>query len=346
MALIKRGVCSYGEKVQIAAARGAVGVIAWNNAEGTLEGYSLQVLFPKGDFVPVAGITMGQGEALLAQLNAGVKISIDMSTDAKVYKTRNVIAETKAGDHNNVIHVSGHSDSVTAGPGINDNGSGTISILEIALQLTNFSVNNAVRFSWWTAEEAGLLGAEYYVHELSAAEKDKIRLLLDFDMMASPNFAYQIYDGDGSAYNLTGPAGSAEAEHEFAAYFDSIGLNHTEIEFDGRSDYGPFLEAGIAAGGIAGGAEGIKTEAEADMFGGGAGVPYDVNYHEDGDTVNNLNLDAWIEFTRAIAHMTAKYAVSWDSFPPRNETAAQKRSERNAQYKQRFQQTKRYQRWV
>lgn len=332
--------------MQLAAAKGALGVVAWNNAEGTLEGYSLQVLYPEGDFVPVAGITLGQGESLLAQLEAGVDITVDMWTNATVYNTRNLIAETKAGDHDNVIHVSGHSDSVTAGPGINDNGSGSMSILEIALQLTNYTVNNAVRFSWWTAEEAGLLGAEYYVHELPQDERDKIRLMLDFDMMASPNFAYQIYDGDGSAYNLSGPTGSAEAEHEFAAYFDSIGLNHTEIEFDGRSDYGPFLEAGIAAGGIAGGAEGIKTEEEAEMFGGGAGVPYDVNYHEDGDTVNNLNLDAWIEFTKAIAHMTATYAVSWDSIPPGNATAAQKRSERYTQWKQEFRQTKRYQRWV
>lgn len=344
--MIQRGVCSFGEKVILAAAKGAEAVIAWNNAEGTLEGYSLQVLYPKGDFVPTVGITLGQGEALLAQLNAGVDITVALSSEVKLYDTYNVIAETKAGDHDNVIHVSGHSDSVTAGPGINDNGSGTISILEIAIQLTNFTVNNAVRFSWWTAEEAGLLGAEYYVHELPQAEKDKIRLMLDFDMMASPNFAYQIYDGDGSAFNLTGPAGSAEAEHEFAAYFDSIGLNHTEIEFDGRSDYGPFLEAGIAAGGIAGGAEGIKTEEEAEMFGGGAGVPYDVNYHEDGDTTHNLNLDAWIEFSRAIAHMTATYAVSFDSIPPRNATATRKRSERYSEMKSKFKMTKRYQRWV
>jgi hypothetical protein len=81
------------------------------------------------------------------------------------------------------------------------------------------------------------------------------------------------------------------------------------------------------------------------MFGGGAGVPYDVNYHEDGDTVNNLNLDAWIEFSRAIAHMTATYARSFESIP-RNATATQKRSEKYAQYKQAFQKTKRYQNWV
>jgi len=318
VALIKRGTCSFGIKVQLAAAKKASAVIAYNNAEGTLEGYSLQVFpDPAKPFVPTVGVTQGQGEALLAQLESGVAINIALTSEANLTTTYNVIAETKQGDHENVIHVSGHSDSVTAGPGINDNGSGTISLLEIAIQLTNFTVVNAVRFSWWTAEEAGLLGAEYYVKQLSQAEKDKIRLLLDFDMMASPNYAYQIYDVDGSAFNLTGPAGSAEAEHEFAAWFDSLGLNHTEIEFDGRSDYGPFLEAGIAAGGIAGGAEGIKTQEEFEMFGGGAGVPYDVNYHENGDTVNNLNLDAWIVFSRAIAHMTAKYALSWEGIPPR-----------------------------
>lgn len=159
--MIKRGTCSYGIKVEFAAAKGASAVVAWNNAEGTLEGYSLQVLYPEGEFVPVAGITQGQGEALLAQLEAGVDIEVALWTEVKLYETLNVIAETIEGDHDNVIHVSGHSDSVTAGPGINDNGSGTISILEIAIQLTNFTVNNAVRFSWWTAEEAG----KYHVLE-------------------------------------------------------------------------------------------------------------------------------------------------------------------------------------
>jgi Zn-dependent M28 family amino/carboxypeptidase len=155
------------------------------------------------------------------------------------------------------------------------------------------------------------------VSQLTQAEKDKIRLVLDYDMMASPNFAYQIYDGDGSAFNLTGPTGSAEAEHEFAKYFDSKGLGHTEIEFDGRSDYGPFLEAGIAAGGIACGAEKLKTEEEAKMFGGQAGVAYDINYHSASDTVANCNATAWTVMTGAIAHMTAFYARSWESIPPR-----------------------------
>ena len=302
-------------------------MLIYNNAEGNLDGYSLQRTPTKeDDYVPTAGISQAAGEGLLAITG---NITVDLTTDAKDITTYNVIAQTKAGDQKNVIHISGHSDSVAAGPGINDNGSGSISILETAIQLTNFTVNNAVRFSWWTAEEEGLLGAEYYVKSLNQTEKDKIRLMLDFDMMASPNFAYQIYDGDGSAYNLTGPSGSAEAEAEFAHYFDDIvELPHTEIEFDGRSDYGPFLEAGIAAGGIACGAEGIKTEEEFQMFGGAAGVPYDVNYHEDGDNANNLNLEAWIIMSRAIAHTTATYARSFDSIPPRNTTAIKARSEK------------------
>jgi Zn-dependent M28 family amino/carboxypeptidase len=217
----------------------------------------------------------------------------------------------------------------TPGPGINDNGSGTISILEIAIQLTNFTINNAVRFSWWSAEEEGLLGATYYVSTLSHPELDKIRLFLDFDMMASPNYAYQIYDGDGSAFGESGPPGSAEAEAAFQSYFvNEAGLNYTSIEFDGRSDYGPFLAAGVAAGGIAAGAEGIKTVEEAAMFGGQAGVAYDVNYHAEGDNVGNLNMGCWIQMTKAIAHMTAIYARSLDSLPPKSEAAKAKRMER------------------
>ncbi|KAL5445949.1 hypothetical protein PMIN06_007913 [Paraphaeosphaeria minitans] len=337
IALISRGSCVSGEKVASAASKGAIGVLIYNNVDGNLVGYSLQRFAESdGEYVPTGGITQAAGEGFVSLLASGGSVTAELTTTSKNVTTYNVIAQTKGGDQDNVIHVSGHSDSVAQGPGINDNGSGSISILETAIQLTQFSVKNAVRFSWWTAEEAGLLGAEFYVKSLNQTEKDKIRLLLDFDMMASPNYAYQIYDGDGSAFNLTGPPGSAEAEAEFAYYFDKIAkVNHTEIEFDGRSDYGPFLDAGIAAGGIACGAEGIKTQEEFEMFGGAAGVPYDVNYHEDGDTYNNLNFEAFIVMAKAIAHSTATYARSFDSLPPRNSTAIKARSDANQfKYKQ------------
>lgn len=185
----------------------------------------------------------------------------------------NVIAQTIGGDQENVVHLGAHSDSVEAGPGINDNGSGSIGLLEVAIQLSNFTVNNAVRFSWWSAEEEGLLGAAAYVASLSQEELDKIRLYLNFDMIASPNFRYGIYDGDGSAFGTAGAPGSAEAEKLFQDFFtNDEGLPFTSSEFDGRSDYGPFLDAGIASGGLDTGAEGIKTEEEAAIFGGTAGI--------------------------------------------------------------------------
>ncbi|KAF2727132.1 Zn-dependent exopeptidase [Polyplosphaeria fusca] len=348
IALVHRGVCESGIKNRLAAAKGALGVVIYNNGEGNLKGYSLSLFEdPATPYIPNAGITQGEGEGLVALLSIGQKIHVNVKTDAELKTTYNVNAQTKGGDQDNVIHISGHSDSVAAGPGINDNGSGSISLLEIAIQLTNYTVNNAVRISWWAGEEEGLLGATYYVRQLNQPEKAKIRLLLDFDMMASPNYAFQIYDGDGSAYNMTGPPGSAEAEAEFTNFFANIAhVNHTEIEFDGRSDYGPFLEAGIAAGGIACGAEGIKTEEEEAMFGGAAGVPYDVNYHEDGDTVNNLNHEAWVMMTRAIAHSTATYARSFEGLPPRNSSAAQKRSMKYKDMREGLRKSKRFLRWV
>lgn len=113
-----------------------------------MKGYSLQQFEdPANPYVPVGGITLGQGESLLAQLTAGVDINVHLTTVVNKATSYNVIVETIEGDHDSVIRIGGHSDSVTAGPGINDNGSGSIAILEIAIQLTKFAVNNAVRFS-------------------------------------------------------------------------------------------------------------------------------------------------------------------------------------------------------
>jgi carboxypeptidase Q len=202
---------------------------------------------------------------------------------------------------------------IITGPGINDNGSGSIALLNIAEKLTKFSVNNAVRFSWWAAEELGDIGSGYYVDTLPAEELAKIRLYLNFDMIASPNYIYAIYDGDGSSFGIAGAPGSDKAEYLFEDFFrDEEGLPYTSTEFDGRSDYGPFLEAGVPCGGLFTGAEGIKTEEEAAIFGGEAGEWYDVNYHGPGDNVKNLNMGAFLHNTKAIVHAVATYGVSWE----------------------------------
>ena len=110
--------------------------------------------------------------------------------------TQNVIAETRGGDPNKVIVVGAHLDSVGAGPGINDNGSGSAAILEIAEQLRGVFPKNKIRFIWFSAEESGLLGSEAYVDSLPQSERRKIAAMLNFDMIGSPNFVNFVYDGD------------------------------------------------------------------------------------------------------------------------------------------------------
>jgi Zn-dependent M28 family amino/carboxypeptidase len=66
-----------------------------------------------------------------------------------------------------------HLDSVNDGPGLNDNGSGSAALLEVALQMQKVTPRNTVRFAWWGAEESGLIGSTFYVDSLSADELGK-----------------------------------------------------------------------------------------------------------------------------------------------------------------------------
>ncbi|KAK4551376.1 hypothetical protein LTR86_011205 [Recurvomyces mirabilis] len=317
IALISRGTCPFGLKSSLAGAAGAEAAVIYNNAPGPIGGGTLgEPTEELNGYVVTVGIAQENGTAILAALETGDFTGVLM-VDAIMENrtTYNVVADTISGDHNNILAVGAHSDSVYAGPGINDDGSGLVGILEVAEQLSSYKINNAVRFGWWSGEEFGLLGSEYYVSTLNASEQAKVRLYLNFDMIASPNYYYAIYDGDGSAFNVTGPAGSAEAEIFFEDYFDFRGLNHTPTEFDGRSDYGPFLDAGIASGGLFTGAEVEKTEEQVEQFGGVAGVAFDANYHDAGDNYDNLNFEAFLVNTQAIAAAVAEYSTSFGSLP-------------------------------
>ncbi|KAL0638251.1 hypothetical protein Q9L58_002708 [Maublancomyces gigas] len=316
IALLSRGNCTITYKSQLAAAAGAKAVIVYNNVAGTvLDGRLLEV----PDIVPTGALSNADGLELFARITAGetVQGEIRISSFSESRVTYNVIAQTKAGDPNNVIFIGAHSDSVPLGPGLNDNGSGSIGLLEVLLKLKDFKVNNAIRFGWWSAEEFGLLGATHYVSQLTDEENLKIAMYLNFDMIASPNYIYGVYDGDGSAFGLSGPSGSAEIEYMFEDYFTDVGEASVPSAFTGRSDYGPFLEVNIPAGGLFTGAEVVKTAQEAVLFGGQAGMPYDSNYHQPGDFVSNLNVGAFITNTKAIAHAVATYGRSTEGFPKR-----------------------------
>jgi aminopeptidase Y len=225
--------------------------------------------------------------------------------------TSNVLAESKSGDPNNVVMAGAPRDSVNAGPGIQDNGSGSAAILETALQMAKVKPKNKVRFAWWGAEESGLVGSTYYVNNLSAEEQAKIALYLNFDMIGSPNHVFFVYDGDDSIGDgNVGPPGSAQIEKFFEGFYSSRGLPFKGTDFSGRSDYGPFIAIGIPAGGLFTGAEGIKTAAEVALWGGTAGEQYDPCYHLACDTYANINLGAFDVNSDAVAASTLQYAMN------------------------------------
>jgi len=310
IALIQRGTCTFAVKALNAEAAGAEAVIIFNQGNtparegliiGTLGGINVVG-------IPVVGASFANGVAL-SQAGSQAFVSIGAPQNITLY---NVLAESKDGDPNNVVMAGAHLDSVAAGPGINDNGSGSAALLEVAEQMRKVKPRNKVRFSWWGAEEAGLVGSTAYVNGLSQAEKDKIALYLNFDMVGSPNHVFFIYDGDDSdaVGAPAGPAGSAAIEKTFERYFNLVGKPFKGTDFSGRSDYGPFIAVGIPSGGLFTGAEGIKTAAEVALWGGIAGQQYDQCYHLVCDTYNNVNLSALDTNSDAMAYGVLQYAMN------------------------------------
>ncbi|WP_395298764.1 M28 family metallopeptidase [Kitasatospora hibisci] len=310
VALIKRGGCSFAVKQAAAADAGALAAVVYNNVDGDLNG---TLGDPGSGRIPTAGTTKAAGESLAAEAAAGpVTVTLDLRTFMEKRTTWNVIAETRGGDDADTVVVGAHLDSVVAGPGINDNGSGSAGILEVARNIAKRPVKNKVRFAWWSAEEFGLKGSEAYVKSLSEADRKKIRLYLNFDMIASPNSAQFVYDGDDSDHVGSGPGpdGSAQLERRITDYLDRRGLPHEGTDFTGRSDYGPFIDAGIPAGGTDTGAEVIKSAAQAARYGGTAGVAFDTCYHQACDNLGNLDLKAFDVNIDVIADSVGTYA--WD----------------------------------
>jgi len=197
--------------------------------------------------------------------------------------TFNIVAETLKGPASPVVVVGAHLDSVPAGPGINDDGTGTATLLALArivAETDMFSENSPaqLRLGWWGAEELGLLGSTYYVNELKDNHPDQlaqIALNLNFDMLGSPNFMRGIYNGSSGPEDVR--HGSALIQKLFEGHFRSENLPFMLTAFDGRSDYAAFISNGIPAGGLFTGAEVLKTKEQRKIFGGLANTAYDVS---------------------------------------------------------------------
>jgi Zn-dependent M28 family amino/carboxypeptidase len=332
IALMQRGTCGFAQKALNAQAAGAAGVIIMNEGQPGRTGLTNMIGDATGLRIPAVFTTFEAGSNLASTPGATVTVTVDFVAEQR--PVWNVIAETDSGNDGNVVMAGAHLDSVQRGPGINDNGSGSAALLETAIQMAKVKTTNTVRFAWWGAEESGLLGSEHYVAELTEDEADRIALYLNFDMVASPNYMFGIYDGDNSGGTAAPgfiPPGSAQIEDVFERFYAERGEPSQDSEFSGRSDYGPFIAVDIPAGGLFTGAEVPKTAAEAALYGGVAGAAYDPCYHqfcdnltgagqpaalynslrEDYELVGNINVHALDVNSDAIA--TAVLTFAYDT---------------------------------
>jgi Peptidase family M28/PA domain len=325
IALVQRGSCFFGTKAFYAEQAGAEAVIIFNQGN-TPDREALIVADatsvdppipgapgPVTHDIPVVGASFADGVAL-AQPGSTAFIEV---LPAETRTDFNVIAELPGKNEDNVVMAGAHLDSVIEGPGINDNGSGSAALLETALLMANLNPENTLRFAWWAGEEQGLLGSADYVAGLSPAERDRIALYMNYDMVGSPNYIFMVYDADQSTFpapdGVPIPAGSAAIEDLYESYYTAIGQPYDDTEFSGRSDYEAFILAGIPSSGLFTGAEEIKTEEQEAIWGGTAGEQFDPCYHEECDTINNVDRHALAVNSDLIAFAALTFAYSTES---------------------------------
>jgi Zn-dependent M28 family amino/carboxypeptidase len=321
LALMQRGACSFFDKAKNAQDAGAEGAVVFNqgNSEerkvlffGTLGEDAVGVID-----IPVMSTSYDDGVALL---DDAVAMSADTSIDTRT--TENVIGDLPGDNPDNVVMAGAHLDSVDDGPGIQDNGSGSATLLTVAVELgrnRHYVPQNTLRFAWWGAEESGLIGSTNYVFHpdfgLTQEEYDALALYLNFDMVGSPNFIFGVYDADESTFPAAVPVppGSEALEDLFEAYYTIKGEPYEDSEFSGRSDYQAFINVGIPASGLFTGAEGIKTIEQASIWGGVAGDQYDPCYHLACDTQYNRSRYALDINVDAIAYAIWNLAASTEA---------------------------------
>lgn len=254
VALIERGTCPFRQKVLAAQRAGAAAVVI---TDDTAVRGSLQ---RPGARIPVVAVG-APGEAL-----DGARVSVRVDAESAERRSPSVIAEAGAADAERVVMTGAHLDSVPAGPGLNDNGSGVAATLEIAEALGGRALpaGTALRFGFWGAEEIGLVGSTDYVDGLSRAERDRIAAYVNLDMVGSPGAEPAVYDGD------------AEIQRALRRH---LGADAPERDLGGGSDHAPFARAGIPVGGVFTG--------------------LDDCYHERCDTLGNVDRDVLTTSARA-----------------------------------------------
>lgn len=164
--------------------------------------------------------------------------------------TQNVIAD-KPGHGSGareVLIVTAHLDSINLeggptapAPGADDNGSGSAGVLEIARVFGDHRGIRDLRLILFGGEEEGLFGSKHYVATLDAAERARIRAVVNMDMIASLNSPTRSVLLEGAPLAQTTIDGLSEAASTYTDLVVEVSLNPF------ASDHVPFIKADIPA---------------------------------------------------------------------------------------------------
>lgn len=308
IAVIQRGGCTFNDKVTRAQAAGAVAALIFNEGQpgrDQVEGVTLQQ--DANIQIPCLFTDYYTGVALGATI---ADVQVIARTELALVASENLHA-TLIGQTNSVIAVGAHLDSVPEGPGINDNGTGVAVTLELARRLAAHPETRvkSIQFSFWGAEELGLIGSFAYAGD--AAQLAPIDLYLNLDMVGSPNGFRFVLNANAEAAVLGVPprAESLEAQAAFTDWFEREGLPHATTPMLGRSDHAPFMLGNVPVAGLFTGAnETALTAEQAASTGGAVGEPHDACYHEACDNIDNVDLSLLSDLARAAEHVISELA--------------------------------------
>ena len=275
VALARRGVCTFRRKARLAADQGAGALLVAGRAGEPVVGASLQ-----RPGVPIPAVFIAHEAA--ERLRPGNPVSVRVRAVSETRSSDNVLAAAPQPARRSAM-VGAHLDSVPDSPGLNDNGSGTAAVLDVAERLAaDGTPPTRIRFAFWAAEELGLVGSRHFVRGLDRASRRAIMSYLNLDMVGSPQPRPVVY-----------AAGRNRVERRLERLLVS-GLRREGIAARARpaasrSDHSPFARAGIPVGGL-------FT---------GAGRPADPCYHRPCDDLSNVDPPT----TRAMANAARRALV-------------------------------------
>jgi hypothetical protein len=229
VAVADRGVCTFTRKARLAQRAGAAALLVISDRGAPFTGS----LIGTGIRIPVLAVSTAAGR----ELGGRVRLSVDAESGRRT--THNVVGEIGPRDADRVVMAGAHLDSVVAGPGLNDDGSGVAAVLEVAEQLAPRPPEGAaVRVGFWAAEEIGLVGSRRYVSRLTSPGRRRIAAYVNLDMVGSPKGELAVYEGEGKGRAIE------------ATLRDGLPDGAPGEELGGASDHASFARAGIPVGGL------------------------------------------------------------------------------------------------